>query len=142
VTPMQIACFYASLGTGRAVRPRLLVQSEDVEGVVTEFPPDPAEPIDFPENVLRPVLEGIELAVEGEKPTGAAARVPGMRVSGKTGTAENPHGEDHAWFAVWAPTASPRIVVAAIVENAGHGGEVAAPMVGELLRYYFARGGA
>ncbi|MBN1826165.1 MAG: penicillin-binding protein 2 [Candidatus Eisenbacteria bacterium] len=141
VTPLQIACFYASLGTGRSVSPRLLLQSEDVNGVATAFPPEPGESIDIAERVLRPVLDGIALAVEGEHSTGGAARVPGMRVSGKTGTAENPHGEDHAWFAAWAPSDAPRIVVAVIVENAGHGGDVAAPLVGELLRYFFSREG-
>ncbi|OPZ58516.1 MAG: Penicillin binding protein transpeptidase domain protein [Synergistetes bacterium ADurb.Bin520] len=58
-----------------------------------------------------------------------------MSVAGKTGTAQNPHGEDHAWFVGYAPVGRPRFVAVALVEGGGHGGAVAAPLVGELLSY-------
>jgi penicillin-binding protein 2 len=58
-------------------------------------------------------------------------------VAGKTGTAENPHGDDHAWFVAYAPAEEPVVAVAVIVENSGHGGSIAAPIVGALLRHYF-----
>jgi penicillin-binding protein 2 len=69
--------------------------------------------------------------------TGGAARVPGVRVAGKTGTAQNPHGQDHALFVCFAPADSPVVAVAVVVENAGHGGSVAAPRAGALLRRMF-----
>jgi penicillin-binding protein 2 len=62
-------------------------------------------------------------------------------VAGKTGTSQNPHGEDHAWFVGYAPWNDPVIAVCVMVENAGHGGAVAAPMAGRILRYYFAHDG-
>ncbi|MEO0162552.1 MAG: penicillin-binding protein 2 [candidate division WOR-3 bacterium] len=68
--------------------------------------------------------------------TGTLARVYGYEVSGKTGTAENPHGEDHALFVGYAPTEKPRILVCALVENAGHGGAVAAPLVGRIIKIF------
>jgi penicillin-binding protein A len=68
-----------------------------------------------------------------EKGTGYGARVPGITVAGKTGTAENPHGETHAWFVAIAPADKPEYVVAAILENAGYGGRVAAPLVGRII---------
>jgi penicillin-binding protein 2 len=77
----------------------------------------------------------MELAVSAG--TGGAARVPGVRVAGKTGTAQNPHGQDHALFVCYAPVDSPRLAVAIVVENAGHGGSIAAPRAGMMLRRLF-----
>lgn len=140
-TPLQVACFYAALGTGRFVKPRLMIESVDPGGVKTVYEPATGGRIDIPDEILDTIREAILLAVEGEKPTGRGARVPGTLVAGKTGTAENPHGEHHSWFAAWAPFEDPRIVIAVLVENAGHGGDVAAPMAGELLRSWFGREG-
>ncbi len=69
--------------------------------------------------------------------TGMMAQVQGFEVSGKTGTAENPHGEDHSFFVGYAPKENPRILVCVIVENAGHGGSVAAPIVGKIIKTYY-----
>lgn len=142
VTPLQMARYYGALGTGRLASPRLLFESVDADGVAASRPPPAPRQVDLDREVLRTIREGLILVVEGERGTGRAARVPGMTVAGKTGTSENPHGDDHAWFAAWAPAENPRIALAVIVENAGHGGEVAAPLAGNLLRFFFAREGA
>jgi len=55
-------------------------------------------------------------------------------VAGKTGTAENPAGPPHAWFVGFAPADHPRVVVAVILENAGYGGDVAAPVAAQIMR--------
>ncbi|HEX7510343.1 MAG TPA: penicillin-binding transpeptidase domain-containing protein, partial [Chitinivibrionales bacterium] len=79
------------------------------------------------------------LAVTEEGGTAGRAQVPHVPVGGKTGSAENPHGEKtHALFAGCAPVDSPMIAVAVVAENAGHGGTIAAPVGGALMRYYFA----
>jgi penicillin-binding protein 2 len=71
--------------------------------------------------------------------TGGWAAVPGVPVGGKTGSAENPQGEKtHALFVACAPVDDPVIAIAVVAENAGHGGSVAAPIAGKILRYYFA----
>jgi len=70
--------------------------------------------------------------------TGKAARLDGVSVAGKTGTAQNPHGEDHAWFMCFAPADDPQVALVIIVENAGHGSSVAAPVAGKWLQAYFA----
>ena len=73
--------------------------------------------------------------------TGTAkhADLPGLDVCGKTGTAQNPHGEDHAWFVCFAPERDPRIAIAVVVENAGFGSTAALPIAVGLLRQYFGR---
>lgn len=68
--------------------------------------------------------------------TGYLAQIPGISVCGKTGTAENPHGEDHSVFFGFAPKENPKIVVAAIVENAGFGGVWAAPITSLMIEKY------
>jgi penicillin-binding protein 2 len=78
--------------------------------------------------------------VVGPGGTGGWAAVPGIPVGGKTGSAENPQGEKtHALFVACAPLDDPVIAVAVVAENAGHGGAVAAPVAGRILRYYFYR---
>ena len=84
-------------------------------------------------DVLR---EGLRLVVEGEHGTARSLRSKRYTIGGKTGTAENPHGDNHSWFVGVAPLDNPEIVVAAIVENAGHGSDVAAPTVGHVIRAY------
>lgn len=75
--------------------------------------------------------------VQDNEGTGTAARISGMRSAGKTGTAQNPHGADHAWFVGFAPADEPTIALAIIVENAGHGGSIAAPVARQLYLEYF-----
>jgi penicillin-binding protein 2 len=60
-------------------------------------------------------------------------------VGGKTGSAENPHSDKtHALFMACAPFNNPVIAISTVLENAGHGGSIAAPVAGSVLRYYFA----
>ncbi len=66
--------------------------------------------------------------------TGTVARLPGVEVAGKTGTAENPEGRPHGWFVATAPAGRPVVAVAAIVENSGTGSANAGPIVKQILR--------
>lgn len=69
--------------------------------------------------------------------TGWRGGVYGIEVAGKTGTAQNPHGDDHAWFIGFAPYENPEIAFAIIIENGGGGGSVAAPLANLVLEKYF-----
>lgn len=72
----------------------------------------------------------VSVVAEG---TGSAAALRGIQVAGKTGTAENPHGASHAWFIGFAPAEDPQVAIAVVVENAGAGGSVAAPIARQIL---------
>jgi penicillin-binding protein 2 len=86
-----------------------------------------------PNNFI-PIIEGMELAVSAG--TATRARVRGLNVCGKTGTVENPHGEDHSVFFGFAPKENPQIAIAVYVENAGGGGRTAAPIASFIMEKY------
>ena len=65
--------------------------------------------------------------------TGTAARVPGLAVAGKTGTAQNPHGKDHALFVCFGPVDNPRYACAVIIEHGKAGGATAGPIGRDVL---------
>jgi len=65
--------------------------------------------------------------------TGTSARISGVQVAGKTGTAEVENGEPHAWFAAFAPAEDPDVLVVVLLENAGTGGSVAAPAARQVI---------
>src|SRR5439155_20864658 len=69
--------------------------------------------------------------------SGRQVRLDSISVAGKTGTAQNPHGKDHALFICFAPVDAPRIAVAVLVENAGHGSTAAAPIARKVLQSFF-----
>jgi membrane peptidoglycan carboxypeptidase len=83
--------------------------------------------------LLRQAMLGV---VEAPNGTGKLARVQGIEVAGKTGTAQNPHGEDHACFIAYAPADDPQIAIAVVAENAGGGGSFAAPIAREVIKAY------
>lgn len=85
------------------------------------------------------IIDGMYLAVNskpGEGGTARRAHVEGLDICGKTGTAQNPHGEDNAVFICFAPKDNPKIAVAAYIENAGFGGTWAAPIASLLVEKY------
>ncbi|MDH3499143.1 MAG: penicillin-binding transpeptidase domain-containing protein [Acidimicrobiia bacterium] len=92
--------------------------------------------------VLREMMERVVTAG-----TGTRAQIPGVRVGGKTGTAEAGEGPPHAWFIGFAPVEDPRIAIAVVVANGGNvgenatGGAVAAPIAQEVMAFYLASGG-
>ncbi len=80
---------------------------------------------------------GMWTVVNSYAGTGKKAAIKSAVVAGKTGTAENVHGKYHAWFIGFAPYLNPEIAVSVILENAGEGSDVAAPMCGRVMNYYF-----
>jgi penicillin-binding protein 2 len=83
--------------------------------------------------------QGMYRVTHGGQGTGRAAVYKDITMAGKTGTAENPHGEAHAWFIGYAPADKPKIAFCILVENGGSGGKVAAPIAREVIKNYFYR---
>ena len=83
---------------------------------------------------FRPVIDAMESVVnEG---TGFRAQIPGIKVCGKTGTSQNPHGEDHSVFIAFAPKDDPKIAISVYVQNAGQGARAAASIAGLMMEKY------
>lgn len=141
VTPLQMANSFAALGNGKHLyKPHLFKQLIKDGRVIETYEPTSLREIDISQESQDMVIRGLEEVISAPGGTGRAARVEGVRVGGKTGSAENPHGElTHAWFGAVAPLDNPTIAIALIVENAGHGGSIAAPIAGKILRHYFQR---
>jgi len=136
MTPLALAAFVAAVVSDGAVRRPFVVRTARARDGSLVLPVRTAEiawelPLgELERGVLRTLLEA---AVADKDGTGRLARLAGVRVGGKTGTAQNPHGEDHALFVGVAPIEQPEIVALAVLERRGHGGSVAAPIVGRLL---------
>ncbi|MDR1885670.1 MAG: penicillin-binding protein 2 [Synergistaceae bacterium] len=123
MTPLQLARTFAVFANGgKLVTPRFNADREPGWTDVKISRPN----LDLVSRGLRDVVS---------RGSGRIAGGFGVEVAGKTGTAQNPHGDDHAWFAGYAPASNPRYVVAAIVEGGGSGSSRAAPIVAQMLAY-------
>ena len=116
-----------------------LVQPHFVEHVSGDAPVVPRR--SKVEGLEGPTLTFLQRAMllVTEQPGGTAnwLRIPWLPVAAKTGTAQNPHGDDHSWFTAYAPADDPQIALAVLVENAGHGSEVAGPIARAFIAEYF-----
>lgn len=86
-----------------------------------------------------PVIDAMEAVVNGAGGTGFRAQIPGIAVCGKTGTSQNPHGEDHSVFIAFAPKDDPKIAISVYVQNAGQGARAAASIAGLMMERYLTR---
>jgi penicillin-binding protein 2 len=134
-TPLQMAVVYAAIANnGRAVRPYLVARVDSAGRTIRTTVPEIRQ-LPMRQQDLDVVKLGLERVVEWG--TGTQARIQEISIAGKTGTAQNPPKPDHAWFVGYAPSDAPEVVFAVLVENAGHGGVVSAPIAGQLIRAYF-----
>jgi peptidoglycan glycosyltransferase len=135
VTPLQMAMVGATIANhGVLMRPQVIERILSPGGnTVTHFKRQRfGTPIK--RQTAAELTQMMELAVQGG--TGTAAQIPGIRVAGKTGTAETGRANiNTTWFVSFAPADAPKIVVAVVVENqaGGFGGTVAAPIAKQLM---------
>jgi penicillin-binding protein 2 len=135
-TPLQMAAFYAAVANGGTIyKPHVRLSMSTPQGIIRTAPEEVGK-LPFSDRTLDILKQCAIEVVNGELGTAHSAQIDGTVVAGKTGTAQNPHGDDHAWFCAFAPADKPEIAVACIVENAGHGGAVAAPIVKKMIEQY------
>lgn len=155
VTPLQLASAYSAFANGGTLwRPQLIKRIESTDGrIYKEFSPEKKGALGLSKQTIEIINKALWGVVNEPGGTGQAARILNTDVCGKTGTSQVvglPENEkarkvkkigifqrDHALFVCYAPLKNPEIVVAVILENAGHGGSVAAPIARKILDAYF-----
>lgn len=134
ITPLQLANFAAILANrGYYYTPHLLTKVDGVDNAEPKYKVKHITMID--EKYFTPVVEAMWKSVNVEG-TGAMARVEGLDICGKTGTAQNSRGEDHSTFIAFAPKDNPKIAVAAYVEHGIWGASAALPIVSLMIEQY------
>lgn len=136
-TPLQLARYAAAIGNGgHLVEPHLVLSQLNPDTGEALRPRHRPRPIPIEPHAFEIVQDGMRLVVESG--TARIAQIPDIAVAGKTGTSQNPHGRDHSVFIAYAPAEDPQIAVGAIIENAGFGSTVAAPIASLLIEQYLA----
>jgi penicillin-binding protein 2 len=154
VTPLQMCSMTATLANGgKLYRPQLVEQVIDSEGKIIEsFSPELVNEITGMDQYFNLIKNGMEEVVQGKRGTARTVAIEGLRIAGKTGTAQvvkvaqyrNLKEEDipykyrdHAWFTCYAPAEDPEIAVTVLVEHGLHGGSGAGPIARAVLNQYF-----
>ena len=151
VTPMQLAFATATLANdGVAFKPHLVKEIQHPAGEV-QIPPQPLYKVDIPAEDLALVKRAMVAVTQPGGTAVGASMGAQYTIAGKTGTAQvigmkqgekydekkvSEYFRDHAWFIAFAPADKPRIALAVLGENAGHGGSVAAPIARKVMDYY------
>jgi len=134
LTTLQMANLAAILANqGHYYAPHLIKQFSKTNQTIPERFRTKIE-IPIHKKYYEPVINGMELAVSSG--TATLAYNPEISICGKTGTSQNPHGEDHSVFFAFAPKINPKIAIAVYVENAGWGGAIAAPIASLIIEKY------
>jgi len=154
VTPIQMASMISAVFNGGMIyQPKVVKRVGYDTSEVFEFAPNLQRTLDFSDNNMKLVKEALIAVVNEPHGTGFNhARIKGINVAGKTGTAQvinleaakkiNPDGDvpdeflDHAWFVAIAPAENPKIAVAVIVEHGEHGGSTSGPIAKKLIEHY------
>lgn len=139
VSPVQLARAISVIANGGyRVEPHLVKFIRLNETQWQNQTPDPVKIDWLKPEFMTPVIEGMQAVVE-QGNARYLLRIPEIAMAGKTGTAQNPSGQDHGWFTGFAPVEDPQIVVVVLMENGGFGSVSAGP-VGSLLVEYYLKG--
>lgn len=136
VSPLQMAVATASLANGGyRVQPHLVSAIRHLDGEIQYTNPE-IKKIDW---IQAGNLEIIKEAMKAALLNGGSryyGAIPGIEIAGKTGTSQNPHGENHGWFIAYAPADDPQIAIAVLMENSGFGSVSATPIASLLIEQY------
>lgn len=132
-TPLQLANIEATIANhGFYYKPHLIKGIGDREIIKPEYRVKNYVGVDS--QYFEPVINGMQAVVDHG--TAAGSKISGIVMCGKTGTAQNNHGEDHSVFVAYAPRENPKIAIAVIVENSGQGATWAAPIASFIVEKY------
>jgi len=138
-TPLQMAVLMSEIANGgHRWRPHVVGKILSSKGeLIKTMPVEEVGRIDISPETLKLVRDGLRGVSEaGGTGAGVFANFP-VPVAGKTGTAENPHGDDHGWFVAYGPFDDPRLTVAVIIEQGGYGSTSAGPVARKILETAF-----
>lgn len=135
VTPLQLANMAAVIANKGYYYPPHLIKSFD-DGTPIDSTMTTRRSVDIKRKYFEDVKIGMCRVFEGESGTARYSKIDSIKIAGKTGTAENPHGDDHSLFMGFAPADNPKIAVAVVVENAGFGSQWAAPIASLMIEKY------
>jgi penicillin-binding protein 2 len=135
-SPLHVALSTAEIANGGYwVQPHIVKSIRNVDGSIEYTNPEKHKISWIKDDHLEIVRRGMLRMVQ-EGGGRHYAKLDSFLVAGKTGTAQNPHGEDHGWFVGFAPYDNPQIAIAVIYENGGYGMPSASPIAGLLMEQY------
>ncbi|MBV9492074.1 MAG: penicillin-binding protein 2 [Verrucomicrobia bacterium] len=140
-SPLQMAMIAATVANGGTVyKPSLIYQVQEAGGTIARRPAkvrgDLLRDNDLTKDQIEMVRKGMWRVVNDAGGTGAKARVAGITVAGKTGTAQfwrDGKKDNHTWFIAFAPYENPKIALAVLVQGAKAGGQVPAPVAAKII---------
>jgi penicillin-binding protein 2 len=135
-TPVQLAVYTAAVSTGKLVQPQLVNRMINPVNLEENKFTNPLRDINISSKTMDILREGMRMVVNEPHGTAHWLYNPDLTICGKTGTSQNPHGEDHGLFVGYAPFEEPLIAVAVIVEHGKHGSTAAAPVACRLMKRY------
>ncbi len=135
VTPMQLANIVALIANEGYYYPPHLIKAF---GDSTAIPEQMTTRIEtgIEERHFKVIKAGMQSVFEGAHGTARGSKIPGITAGGKTGTAQNPHGDNHSIFIAFAPVEDPQIALSIIIENGGYGSTWAAPIASLMMEKY------
>ncbi len=137
VTPIQIALFTNSIiNDGEILKPHIVDSVKIDNEIIYKFQKVKTGELPFDKNYFKIIKNAMRDIVNTDKGTAFNIILKKHILAGKTGTAENPHGEPHSWFTGFYPFEDPEIIITVIVENGGHGSESAGKIVKKITEYY------
>jgi penicillin-binding protein 2 len=138
VTPMQMCAYVSAVANGKVWREPYIVEGifDPQTRILKKRDKHLTEDLNASAETMSYVHEGARRVVWGDNGTARAQRDDQVQIAGKTGTAQNPHGDDHAWFIGYAPVDDPIIAVCVLVEFGMHGSSMAAPIAKDIMKQF------
>jgi len=137
VTPIQLLTLFSGIANdGLVIQPHILKEVRFEGKLIEEFKPSSYR-LPFSKEVIQLIKISTERVIMGRNATGKNAFIKGIDMAGKTGTAQNPHGPNHALFVGFSPVNNPEICVLVFLEHGVSGGTYAAPVFRHVIQAYY-----